>query len=352
MKEKNLYLDSGYLNFRIVLNDGFPWSFVIGGRGTGKTYGALQTAAENFKDAGLKFIYMRRTKTQADIVSSPVFNPYKKLNMDKGWNIEPFKIPGLTSAFFDSVVDSDTGKRSPSGDYYGLITSLSTFSNFRGFDASDISLLLYDEFIRNAAERPIKDEGFALKNVYETINRNRELTGDKPLKCVCLSNSNALDNDVFVDFELVEVVEKMAKAGKNQYYLEDRGISIYNLTDSPISQKKRNTALYRMDSDGEYSKMALSNTYDDYDTSFIKSAPLAEYRPIVIIGEMCIYRHKSENQYYVTYHKSGTPESYTMTHLDKNRFIRKYVHIWEAHLQGRCFFETFLCKRMFEKMFI
>lgn len=352
MKEKNIYLANGYLNFPTILKDGFPWTFIIGGRGTGKTYGALQTAAENFKGYGQKFIYMRRTKAQADIVSSPVFNPYKKLDADMGWNIEPFKIPGLTSAFFDAVIDDETGKRKADGDYYGLITALSTFSNFRGFDASDIDLIIYDEFIRNAGERPIKDEGFALKNVYETINRNRELTGDKPLKCVCMSNSNAIDNEVFVDFELVAVVEKMTKAVKNQYYLEDRGISIYNLTDSPISQQKRKTALYRMDNGGEYSKMALSNVYDDYDTSFIKPAPLAEYKPLVSIGEMCVYRHKSENQYYITYHKSGTPETYTTNHLDKNRFIRKYVYLWESHLQGRCLFETFLCKRMFEKIFM
>ena len=51
-----LYLDSGYANIAYILSKGVTFNFVIGGRGTGKTYGALQHIINN----DIKFALMRR----------------------------------------------------------------------------------------------------------------------------------------------------------------------------------------------------------------------------------------------------------------------------------------------------
>ena len=45
--------------------------------------------------------------------------------------------------------------------------ALSTVSNLRGFDMSDCTLLIYDEFIPEPHERPLKNEAAALFNAYE-----------------------------------------------------------------------------------------------------------------------------------------------------------------------------------------
>ena len=42
----NLYLDNGYLDMRSIMETDFPFIFVPGARGIGKTYTALKTVTE------------------------------------------------------------------------------------------------------------------------------------------------------------------------------------------------------------------------------------------------------------------------------------------------------------------
>lgn len=351
MKNKQLYLDNGYLDFSAIVDDDYPLAFVIGGRATGKSFGALQYVGIDHASEQTPFFYMRRTAKQADIISTAAFNPFRPVNKVRGSNIEPFPIQKGIYGFFHSLVNAE-GKTRPDGAYLGVIGSLTTFSNFRGFDGSNIEIAIYDEFIKNAGEKSIKDEAYALKNVYETINRNRELEGRPALKMICLSNSNAIDNDIFVGYGLVEAAEQMIRLGKNQYYDDDRRIAIYNLTDSPISARKRDTALYKADAGGSFTDMALSNKYADYDVSSVRSVPIKEYRPLCSFGEIAVYKHKAAAQYFVTFHKSGALDRYGTDSIEKARFIRGYGYLWEAYLNGKFIFETFLLKKLFEKIFI
>lgn len=351
MRNKNLYLEDGYLNFESVVDNECPFAFVIGGRGTGKTFGALGYCAEYYKRTGKPFIYMRRTKTQAELVATDIFNPFRPLNDFYGWNIEPFPISKGVYGFYETDVDED-GKRKPIGNYIGIIAALTTFSNFRGFDGSNIDIIIYDEFIKNKGEKSIKDEGFSLLNVFETVNRNREFYGSDAVKLICLSNSNAIGNDVFLDLGLISHAEFMRKKGKNQYYDYGRGIAIYDLADSKISKKKKETALYKMDNGGAFSEMSIGNKYEDYDKGLVKSEPLQEYKPIVAIGEICVYEHKSEQRYYITFHKSGTIDEYKNTAIEKTKFVRKYGYLWEYYLSEKVFFDSFVVKKVFEEIFV
>ena len=58
-----IYGENGYLDFPAIMAAvRVPFLFIIGGRGTGKTYGAEKWAIES----GKKFIFLRRTQSQAD----------------------------------------------------------------------------------------------------------------------------------------------------------------------------------------------------------------------------------------------------------------------------------------------
>lgn len=339
------------MDFTKILDDEYPLALLIGGRGTGKTYGALEEGKQHYDKTKRPFIYMRRTKAKSDLVATDVFNPYRPLNRDKGWSVYPYQVTKGISGFYNTVETEEDGRRAV-GDPIGIIAALSTFSNLRGIDGSNVDVVYLDEFIKEDQEKAIKNESFALLNVYETINRNRELNGEPPLKMVCMSNSNAIDNDIFVGLSLVQYAERMILTGKNQFYLPDRHIALYNLTDSPISAKKANTTLYQADQNGRYSDMALRSKYIDYDPTFVRSEPLIEYKLIAKIGELCLYRHKSEAKYYATFHQSGTAPEFAFTDVDKIRFLRKFDFLWNSYLSGRMSFETFYCKKMFENVFL
>ena len=341
----NLYLESGYLDIRKIINLGLPFNFIVGGRATGKTYGGLETMIED----NYKFIYMRRNQTQADLINKPEFSPFKSLNSDKGWNIVTKSISKYNSGFYDSAALEEGGLP------LGYTAALSTISNIRGFDASDVDKAIYDEFIPEKHERPLKNEATALFNAYETINRNRELKGKPALQLLCFANANDMANTIFLELGLVKKAMEMkrkAKENRQEVYINrDRGILMVIMDDSPISKKKGNTALYRLTQGSAFADMSLNNNFSGEEIGRIKSKPLKEYRPIVSIGELTIYTHKSDKSYYVSMHRIGNPPMYGIGDADKARFRRAYSWIWDEYMENNIEFEEYLCEIMLTKFY-
>ena len=94
-----IYDPSGYVNVKGILDCGYPFNFLVGGRGTGKTYTTLKTA----KEEGRKFMLMRRTQSQADLISKPEFSVFKPLNEDLGWNVMVHRM--ITLGTFEEKID-------------------------------------------------------------------------------------------------------------------------------------------------------------------------------------------------------------------------------------------------------
>lgn len=334
-----LYQDNGYVNIRGIIETGLPFLFVVGGRGTGKTYTALKTVKED----GTKFFFMRRTQAQADLISKPEFSPFKALNTDLGWDVGIRSISKYNGAFYDNAEEG--------GLPIGYTGALSTMSNVRGFDSHDVQLLIYDEFIPERHERPIKNEGAALLNAYETINRNRELQGKKPLQMLCMANANDLSNPIFLELGLVSKAERMKRKGQEVSIDQRRGIGIFMLSNSPISGAKKETALYRLTTGSEFERMALENDFAERNYSDVKHRPLQEYRPEVAVGELCIYSHKTTGRLYVSTHVSGSPPTYTAGEQDLKRFRRSWGWIYQEDMAGNIDFEEVFCRILLTKYF-
>lgn len=342
----NIYQKSGYIDIRAIMALGLPFNFIVGGRATGKTYTSLETVKED----GIKFIYMRRTQSQADMINKPEFSPFKSLNEDHGWTIGSTALSKYNAGFYETVETEDGGRQCV-GSPIGYTCALSTISNMRGFDASDVRLLIYDEFIPEKHERPIKNEGAAFLNAYETINRNRELKGEKPLQVLCLANANDLANPIFLELGLVRKAEQMRRKGQEISIDKERGAGLFILDKSPISAQKRNTALYKLSRGSEFSSMSLENDFANEDIGRIKTQPLGEFRPVVTVGEITVYKHKSRGEYYVSTHKAGSCAEFGSGDTDKNRFRRAYGWIWQEYMKNNIIFEEYLCEVLLNRYF-
>ena len=314
------YLDSGYFDITRLDRYNIPFSFVVGGRGVGKTFGALQYVYKNNK----RFVYLRRTQTEIDLITQPAYNPFKPITQD----VTVRKLTKYSAGFY--VNDNCIG--------YSL--ALSTVSHIRGFDASDVDYIIYDEFIPEEHARPIKAEGAALLNCYETINRNRELANKSPVKLWCFANANKLNNPVFLSLGLINQVMKMQDNQQEFFIDNNRGFLILLLSHSPISTAKKQTALYRLAHGTGFDTMAIDNKLISEGIATIGSRKLAEYTLLCSIGEISIYRHKSKREYYVTTHKAGTAPEFTTATADIVRFHRKYSWLFDAYLSGNIVFET------------
>ena len=329
-----LFDENGYCDIPTFVNTDMPFIFVIGGRATGKTYGALKYIIES----GRKFLFLRRTQSQIDLVGKPDFSPFKSVCRDMGVDVVVKPITKYNSGFWldDELI--------------GYSAALSTISNLRGFDASDVDIIIYDEFIPEPHERPIKEEGKAFLNMIETLGRNRELKGEKPIQVLCLANANDIGNPIFMELNMVDKMQKMMIQRQGYYYNRQLGILVVNLHDSPISKEKNETALYKLVNGSEYSRMALENEFVDDSIAEIKSKNLSQYVPLVRVAGCTIYKHKADNKYYSTQHNSGSPEEYTTAAADIEKFRRKYYYLWNAYLNRNIEFESKLCSLLFEKL--
>lgn len=325
-----LFAENGYLNVPDIIGAGFTFNIILSGRGVGKTFGFLKYMREEAA-AGLgRFAYLRRLQTQIDICGKAEFNPFKRLDTIYHMSTTVKSISKYSSGFYADDMQL-LG--------YGL--ALSTFGSLRGFDGSDITSILFEECIPKQGEHRLKQEASMLWDAYETINRNRELEGEAPVRLFCIGNSNNTAADLLVDMGLVQRVERMKEKGVELYQDRKRSLQLIVLGATAKGEQKRDTALYRfLGADSGYSAAALDNDPEEEWGRVNRSRPLREYRPIVTVGEITVYEHKSRYEYYVTTHRSGDPPRYGTGPMDLERFKIKYkADLWAAMMKNKVVYE-------------
>ena len=332
----NLYLNNGYLDMRSIISSAFPFIFVPGARAIGKTYTTLKTVTEDKEE----IILMRRTQKECDLQ-----------NDRRGSGTSFGKV------FDDMGISYHVSKNGEIGYVYndtdGYIASvnmaLSTFATVRGaFDFKQIKKAVYDEFIAEPHVRKIKDEGMALANFYESVNRNRELYGEDPLQLICLANSVNIANDVFLYFDLVTAFEEMIQ---NMEEIKIIGNKLLILPQhSPISERKKETALYQA-VNSEFADMAISNKFILNDFSYVKKRSLKEYTCIFQLGDLFMYEHKSRSEYYCTFTRGATKEVYPGNYSGLEKLGRSKLRFIGFYFDGLIRFENYNAIALFEKYF-
>lgn len=327
-----IYDSDGWVNWDYILEQGSAFTMVVGARGVGKTYGLMKYCLQNHR----KFIYLRRLKSQLEQCANNAGNPFKKINTDLSLHITPKGTQG-------NVIFSD------GEDDIALGVALSTVANVRGFDYSDFDLILFDEAIASDGERPINHEFSAFLNFYETVNRNRELTGQKPVQAVLLGNANRLTNPYFSGWHFMRTALNMIRGGQMVWRSGDGTRLMIMLLDSEISARKKDTALYK-NASGDFITMALDNAFRT-DGTQIRSMPLREFNHVVSVGDIGIYKHKSERMYYVSsvIKPDHFYEGYGMS---LKMFVQDYFMLRIYYMVNKIvFFESYECELIFREMF-
>ena len=330
-----IFTAEGWVNWEYIMQQKESIISVIGARGTGKTYGLFRWLIEHRQ----KFIYVRRLKSQLEECKREAGNPFKKLNTDLGINIRPFPLAGSVSFKYDNK----------EGETAAVGVALSVVANIRGVDYSDFDYIVFDEFISSEGERPIKNEFQAFLNFYETVNRNRELDGRPAVKALMLGNANKISNPYFTGWHCMRRVLNMIWGKQMVWRSDDQTRMIVLLLDSPISQRKKTTVLYR-NANADFIEMALDNAFRT-DETIIKSEPLKEYNHIVSVGEIGIYEHKSERKYYVSSTISKTLY-YDAFGIGLKMFQQDFYMFRVYYMVNKSvIFESFECELIFREMF-
>ena len=329
----DLYLPEGWLDIESIRqysNEmGVDQIFIVGARGTGKSYG-IQKSIIRRED---KFVYLRMSAGEIKMMSNPEMNPFNAFYDDPDLKEHIFSlkpIPKTEAAFY--LLDGD--------DYKAVCLPLATFGKYRGMDFHEYKEMFLDEFIPERTIKKIYGIGTALKQSYETVNRNRELKGEKPVKLWAAANSLDLNNEILLEFGLIPMMEKLLKSGK-EIWIEGNKMLIYP-QHSPISEKKAQTSLYKNE-DGKFSEMALGNQFTDYSRKNIGSRSIkgSDYK-FRLVGVFSCYKLQNGEWYFTRtalYAKPGT-KIFLDNDFDKRRMLRTFYFLADTYLNGKVIFES------------
>lgn len=332
-----IYDINGWVNWDYIISQKAPFTTVVGARGTGKTYGVFKWMMEH----GKKFIYLRRLKSQLDQCGRDAGNPFKRINIDLGYNVVPCPAGGL-------ITYRQQDEEKNQDELIAIGAALSVVANTRGTDFSNIDYIIFDEFIASDGERPIKNEFYVFLNFYETVNRNRELEGKEPVYCLMLGNANRLSNPYFAGWHFMKTALKMIKGRQMVWRSENKTRLNIFLLDSPISEKKRDTVLYQ-NGNNDFITMALDNAFRT-DATNIKSENLKEYKHLVSVGEIGIYKHKTDRKYYVSSVVSNCPY-YEAFGISLKMFQNDYIMFKLFYLSYKnIIFESYEIETIFREL--
>lgn len=325
----------------IIGRSEMPFQIFIGGRGIGKTYSAISDIAENGCQES-PYIYLRRTAAEIEKISSDGGNIFKAYNRNSGKYIitERSKDSGL---IYDKSVEDE-----PRFISYAL--ALSTFAKMRGVDYSDVDVTVFDEFIPEKHVHRIANEGEAFLHFYESVNRNREFDGRKPMRVYMLANSISLNNDILLTLGVVSIIADMKVKGRKRFTDRKRGIYIELMENAEFSERKSETALYRLAGGTDFSEQALNNKFTGDDMSQIRNdVNLNEYKPILSYGNYTVYQHKSNSTLYIC--KKRASGIVTLREMDRDimywRFAPRYRM---ATLCREVFFDDYTTKIVFDQL--
>lgn len=331
------------------LDRGVHFYYFCGGRGIGKTYGALHecyeigTGKKAYGGEKGKFLYLRRTGVEAASIASPEACPFKRYNSDEGTDVwADFSAKLGYGSFF-------CHKEAPM--HIGYCAALSTFSNLRGVDFSDVSLILFDECIpENRSKAPLPNEGLLFLNMVETVNRNRALLNRPEVVSIMLSNPIDLSSPLLTQLKFTPILTSMIFKRQEKYTDYARSLHIESYKDHAVSKLKgEKSALYKFSKGTGFNEEALTGDFVHNDMSVIKDLPLSEYKPLAIVGSICMYVHKNAQIVYLS--QKLTPCNFRLSVGEREK-IRATVY-WKykyALTYGQVFYDSYETKVVFDNI--
>ena len=330
---KSIYTSDGWLNVPALAERGCWLNVITGPRQVGKTYGTLQYMIEQKRP----FILMRRTIEEVQFLGMnnavnpfAVFQPEHNITMDRAGKILNIK-------------EDD--------DIIGICLGLPTVATIRGFSASRFTDIVFDEAIPEKHVIQRKTEGDALLNAYTTINGNRELQGEPPVRLWLLANTNNINSPILKSLGLIDPILRMREKGREIY--EKNGILIVQPKADKIINQRRETAMMKhLQNTGSAQRfvgMALENEFSYNDQTLVGKMPLAGLQPLCAIGPLHFWQH-SDGFIYVCLAPHKT-KVYKDTEYSRESFKDDYWWFFDQYRAGFMKFADLALLETFKTLF-
>lgn len=234
------------------------FNFIIGNRGSGKTYGAKKRAIKQFLDKGYQFVYLRRFQEELDETAETYFDDILSNNEFKNIKIE-YK----------------NGKYFVNDKIAGYSMALTKAKSYKSIAFPLVYMIIFDEFLieDNGYTRYLKNEVKQFLSFYMSIDRYRGCT------VFFLANSVSMINPYFLFWDL------SLPYGSN---ITKKGDVLLELVqDAEFIKERKNTRFGKLIAGTEFEEYAIENKFTQENKNFImrKTEKAQYYFTFIYQGE-------------------------------------------------------------------
>lgn len=232
-----------WYDYAKVLSYNAMFSFIIGERGVGKTFGAKKFCINRFLKKGEQFVYLRRYKTEL-----------KESAGDTG------KFFGQMEEFFPDHDFAISGSKIKcDGKVMGYALALSVANILKSTSFNKVTTIIFDEFIIDkGCYHYLSNEVEQLLDIVETIGRLRDI------KVFFLGNAISTTNPYFTYFNLSIPYKTDIKTYKN-------GLILVNYIKNEEYRKVKHASKFgRLIEGTDYARYAIDNEFLRDSKAFIK----------------------------------------------------------------------------------
>ena len=259
-KKKNKY--SKFWSPNHILGRNAVFNYVVGGRGTGKTYRCKWWLIKRAIKTRRPFIYLRRYETEFEDKGkffSDVLDRFPQFE---------FKIEGMTA--YARRKQTEEEAREHENDYFEIVyfAALSKALIKKSVPYNLVDYIVFDEFIIDRKKMHyLPNEATAFLDFYNTVDRFQDR-----VKVLFLANAVALVNPYFVYFNL------SPRRGK-EFTLSPDGFHCVEIVSAQQYKEYVNSTRFgQMIANTEYYDYAVDNRFFDQHDRFIEKKPEnAEY---------------------------------------------------------------------------
>lgn len=271
-----------YYNYDRLFSFNFLLAFVLGERGTGKTFGAKVAMLKKFLKSGEQFIYLRRYKTELDTALATFWEDIQSNGYFEDYELRVNKSKMLT-------------KFTCNGKVCGFAIPLSTANILKSTAFPKVKTIVFDEFILDGASgtyRYLKNEVTMMLDVIETVGRLRDI------QVIFLGNALSVINPYFSYFDLDLPYNSEFKTFK------DGTIVVNYIKNLKYREIKKKSKFGKLIAGTDYGRYAIDNEMLRDNNNFIEKKPSdAVFWGVLIVNGNSIGLWQSKNGYMYLSHK-------------------------------------------------
>lgn len=225
-----------YLDFGLTLSYNCLFNFIVGNRGSGKTYGAKKRVIKRFIEKGEQFVYLRRFDSELEETAAEYFNDIVK-----------------NKEFPDAQITYSNGIYYVNEQIAGYAMALTKAKDYKSISYPDVYTIIFDEFLieDNGYVRYLKNEVKQFLSLYMSVDRYRGVT------VFFLANSTSMINPYFLYFNLsLPYGSKTVRKGD---------ILLHLVEDEEFIEEALNTRFGKLIAGTDFADYAIKNKFV-YDT--------------------------------------------------------------------------------------